>query len=82
MTILGSVAGMETERAPNRTKAMRAAGEYWVVLCANCHHPGGAHIITEWEPRATDCRHCAGCPIYVNGEYGVWSAAKSDEAAK
>lgn len=55
------------------TRAMKAAGEYWVIVCANCHHPGGLHIIDQWEPRITHCRCCAYCPAYADGDYGVWS---------
>jgi NAD-dependent SIR2 family protein deacetylase len=71
-----------TERAPNRTKAMQAAGEFWVVMCATCHHPGGLHIIDQWEPRVTHCRCCTDCHLYVDGEYGVWSDARTAEAAE
>jgi hypothetical protein len=65
------------KRVPNRTKAMQAADEFWVVQCANCHHPGGLHIIVEWEPRITRCRCCPDCPSYVDGDYGVWSDART-----
>ena len=69
---------MAERHAPKRTKAMQAAGEFWVKMCANCHHPGGLHIITEWEPRATVCRCCGtDCPIYADGDYGVWSDART-----
>ena len=70
-----------TERTPSRTKAMQAAGEYWVVLCAACHHPGGAHVIDQWEPRVTHCRYCTDCPGYVDGEYGVWSDERTRQMA-
>src|SRR5690348_1510338 len=30
-------------RGRHRTRAMQAAGEYWVVMCAACQHPGGLH---------------------------------------
>ena len=67
------------ERAPHRTKAMQAAGEFWVVMCADCHHPGGLHAIDQWEPRVTHCRCCADCPLYVDGDYGVWSDTRTRE---
>lgn len=60
--------------------ALRAAGFYYVVVCANCDHPGALHVIDEWEPRATHCRCCTDCPIYVDGEYGLWSNAQTAEA--
>ncbi len=66
-------------RSPNHTKAMQAAGEYWVMMCATCHHPGGAHIIVQWEPRVTHCRCCTDCPGWVTGEYGVWSDERAAE---
>jgi hypothetical protein len=78
MSILGSVEDMEDAQKaghPRATKAMRAAGEYWIVICANCRHPGGVHVIDQWEPRITHCRCCPGCPGYVDGDYGRWSNA-------
>jgi len=54
---------------------MKQRGEYWVVMCRTCHHPGGLHRIDQWEPRVTHCLCCAGCPSYDNGEYGIWSDA-------
>jgi hypothetical protein len=58
---------------------MQAAGEYWIILCAACHHPGGAHVIDQWEPRVTHCRCCADCPAYADGDYGRWSDAMARE---
>jgi hypothetical protein len=78
----GKPAGARPSRVdkPRRTKAMQAAGEYWIMLCANCRHPGGAHVIDQWEPRATHCRYCADCPAYADGDYGRWSDAMAREA--
>jgi hypothetical protein len=64
---------MAERHARRATKAMLAAGEFWVVMCSACHHPGALHIIDQWEPRVTHCRCCEGCRLYVDGEYGVWS---------
>lgn len=60
-------------RSPNTTPAMRKAGEYWIICCAHCRHPGGGHVIEQWEPRISRCRYCSSCPGYIDGDYGVWS---------
>ena len=73
---------MAERHAPKRTKAMQAAGEYWVVMCATCHHPGALHIIDQWEPRFTHCQCCMWCPIYIDGDYGVWSDARTAECGQ
>ena len=62
-----------------RTAAMRAAGEFWVAMCATCHHPGGLHVIVEWEPRVERCRCCGDCTLYVDAGYGRWSDAQTAE---
>jgi hypothetical protein len=58
---------------------MRAAGEFWVIMCATCHHPGALHIIDQWEPRVTHCRCCTDCTVYVDGDYGKWSDPQTRE---
>jgi hypothetical protein len=67
-------------RGLNGIKAMRARGEDWIVLCAHCPHPGGVHVIDQWEPRVSHCRCCAACPGYADGERGVWSDASGEVA--
>jgi hypothetical protein len=64
-------------RAPKRTPAMLKAGEFWLVMCAACRHPGSLHIA--WPPEKARCRCCPDCPGYVDGEYGRWSDAKTRE---
>jgi hypothetical protein len=56
-------------------------GEYWVTGCANCHHPGGLHLIDQWKPRITHCRCCQDCPGYAEGEYVRWSDQQTQAAA-
>jgi hypothetical protein len=57
---------------------MLEAGEYWVEVCASCHHPGGLHIA--YPPEKIRCRCCADCPGYVDGDYAVWSDERTREA--
>jgi hypothetical protein len=74
---------METKRPSRRAiGALRAAGNYYVIVCAACQHPGGLHVIIEWEPRVTRCRCCTQCTFYVDGEYGLWSDAMTREMAR
>lgn len=63
-------------RAPNRTPGMREAGEYWIICCARCRHPGGVHIV------GRGCRFCAECPEYIDGDYGRWSDAWKPSAER
>ena len=46
---------------------------YTVIGCRHCAHPGGAHVIDQWEPRLTHCRLCRGCPGYEDGPQVQWS---------
>jgi hypothetical protein len=60
-------------RTPVRTPEMFRRGEFWVRGCRACHHPGGLHVIEQWEPRVTSCRCCTDCPGYEDGEFMRWS---------
>lgn len=48
---------------------------YIVDLCGFCRHPGGMHVIDQWEPRVTHCR-CGKCPGWDEAHVlrrGYWS---------
>jgi hypothetical protein len=45
----------------------------WWRYCRACNHPGGLHVIEQWEPRVTSCRCCTDCPGYDDGEFIRWS---------
>lgn len=63
---------------PRGTWGKLAAGEYWIRLCSHCGHPGGAHVIDQWEPRVTSCP-CGECPGWVDGGWGKWDDKRSRE---
>lgn len=47
--------------------------EYGVTGCKHCQHPGGLHVIDQWEPRVTHCRVCSRCPGWEDGPVVRWS---------
>ena len=65
-------------RGRKPTHEMIRRGEFWVTGCVVCHHPGGLHVIDQWEPRVTHCRCCSDCPGYIDGEDVRWSDQQTE----
>lgn len=64
--------------AARRTGAARQASSrqnrtYRVLVCLNCQHPGGAHIVDG------GCRLCRECPGWVQNGKLSWSDHKTRE---
>ena len=73
--------GAHKERQGRRQGA-RLDEEYLVDLCGDCRHPGGCHVVDQWEPWVTHCRLCAACPGWdeARRKRGYWSDRMTQDA--
>jgi len=56
--------------------------KYKVTGCLNCQHPGGLHVIDQWDPRVSHCRCCADCPGWADGPVIWWSDQMTSETIR